>query len=138
METLELKISNTPKSLFKDKEHYLRFRSAWKQAVNNPETKHLLTAEYHTLYAMLRGKDWTKCFTSITNKNKLDNGRTPEDTLISTLRNINGWIKRGKDLTIPFSDTITPEILSNLSLFIPSAKWYSENHKPYLNPVEEA
>jgi len=32
------------------------------------------------IYAMLRGKDWTKGFTPVTNPNKLANGRKPNDT----------------------------------------------------------
>lgn len=150
METITItNIQNTPKAVFTDKEHYLKFRETWKQLINSEE-KHNLSARYHLLYAILRNKDWRKGFTSATNKNKLANGRTPDDTLISTLRSLNWLIDVANGSfeknTVPPSDyqkrflvsfleifkgTITSEMLKGLRPFIPTANDYADNHLPY-------
>lgn len=48
-------------SYFDSKDHYVALRAKWSQLVNS-EDKHQLSVEYHLLYAILRGRDWRKCF----------------------------------------------------------------------------
>jgi len=79
MNTLSKKI--TP--LFYREEHrssaFEAIQSHWKSLQDNPEIS--LTLEHHILYAILRGKDWRKCFTPITNTVKLSNGMVADQSL---------------------------------------------------------
>ena len=49
-------------SIFETKEQYLAMRSNFKQWYNTEDNRKRLNAEDFALYALLRGKDWRKCF----------------------------------------------------------------------------
>jgi len=49
-------------SVFESKEQYLEMRKQWKETVNDKELRKDLTKEDMALYAVLRRKDWRKCF----------------------------------------------------------------------------
>lgn len=148
MET-KIDLSNTPKSLFRDKEHYLAFVAAFKKSAQrknlsvDSEADLRITAAHYAFYALMRNRDWRKCFTSCTNKNKIAcNGRKPYDTLNSTLATLRGMLKaRGirngygsitisdsekaraerelAELNKVFGGTLTSEMLEKVFEFLP-------------------
>ena len=67
MKTLSKEITHT---FFKDADHYRKFRAAWADTVNG-EHANLVTLTHYMIYAMLQGKDWTKCIGEIKNKRKI-------------------------------------------------------------------
>jgi hypothetical protein len=83
MNTLSKKI--TP--LFYKEEYrdnaFEAIKSHWKSLQDNPDIR--LSLEHYILYAILRGKDWRKCFTPITNTVKLTNGMVSDQTLTHAL-----------------------------------------------------
>lgn len=119
---MENKFEGTPKGLFSSKEHYLNFIRSWKKATK--EDKQFSSVHY-MIYSLLRNKDWRKCFTSVTNKNKINcNGRKPNDTVNNILSQVNlygnKWSRWDyKSLTWPFGDTITEDMLKKLLTFLP-------------------
>jgi len=68
-------------------EAYEAIQRRWSEIVNSDERK-TLTPAHHLLYAVVRGKDWRKGFTPITNKRKLDNGGEGEWGLYKALRRL--------------------------------------------------
>jgi hypothetical protein len=62
---------------FASQEDYDAFRARWGKLVNS-DKKNSLTATHHLIYLVLCGKNWQKAFSLPTNKNKLENGYTPE------------------------------------------------------------
>lgn len=66
---------------FIDDEGYNKLVESWSRFSNDPELRKTLSAEHYLAYAILRGKDWRKAFTPITNSVKLANGQTPTQAL---------------------------------------------------------
>jgi len=58
---------------FKDEDGYQQLVKNWSE-ITNSEKRSELRSIHHFLYAILRGKDWTKGFTLISNEVKLENG----------------------------------------------------------------
>jgi hypothetical protein len=54
----------TMESLFETKEQYLEMRANFRSWYNTEENRKRLSAGDFALYALLRGKDWRKCFTA--------------------------------------------------------------------------
>ena len=116
---MENTIANTPKSLFRDKEHYLKFIAAFKKSAQEKN----LTTEHFMLYAMFRNRDWRKGFTPCTRKTKLANGRKPHDTMIAKYESLRFMLSRPAFFTStlkPFSETITPEMMKGLLNYLPA------------------
>jgi len=84
-------LSKTTTPLFYREEYrssaFEAIQSHWKSLQDNPEVS--LTLEHHILYAILRGKDWRKCFTPITNPVKLANGMTANQAMTHALWRLN-------------------------------------------------
>ena len=73
MQTLNKSITNT---FFNDPENgYSNLIRTWKQYTNNPDCN--LQSQHYLLYSILRGKDYSKGFSPITNAIKLENGQSP-------------------------------------------------------------
>lgn len=113
------------KSLFNSKEHYLEFIKAWKSYVNDPETCGNLRKEHYALYNILRNKDHRKCFTPITNKNKLDNGCRKYQAFEYAMDYVTRWarkceskstweVKYAQELLAPFGRTVDLDMLKAL------------------------
>ena len=92
--------------------------TAWKAAIATgfkPTTHDLLS------YAILRGKDWTKGFSAITNSTKLANGRQAFDTGHSSL---NYLLRRGPSTF--FTDFLVKDICEILNNLLPPIRvWIS-------------
>lgn len=101
---------NITENFYKDKtDGYRSVTNIWKDIVNSP-TRELLTAEDHLLYAIVRGKDYTKGFTSVTNKNKLANGRREHDTLNRTISSLKLFVELlSKEKINPYAERIISE-----------------------------
>lgn len=87
MNTLSKKI--TPIFFKEEIKHncYFEVKKHWLALQNNQDCN--LALEHHILYAILRGKDWRKCFTPITNEVKLTNGAQKDLALSRALYRIN-------------------------------------------------
>ncbi len=124
-------------SIFKNKEHYLSFRAAWKTAANNAMAKNgastTLGAEHHILCNILRGRAFDRGFTPITSTNKLSNGAIINHGLYFGMDALNRIQKIAKEIIggkgtnawsgeritqflAPFNNTITVEVLAALDL----------------------
>ncbi len=67
MRTLPRKIT---RNFYKDQaDGFNKLESLWKELLNSPEIS--LPVEYHLLYQILRGKDFTKGFAEVTNEAKI-------------------------------------------------------------------
>lgn len=71
------KIENAKELFFQSKEEYLALRTIWKAAAHAKS----LTAQDMAAYALLRGRDLRRGFTTISNKNKLANGQMAHNKL---------------------------------------------------------
>jgi len=61
---------------------YSEVQSLWKELQKSKkESGGSLTLAHHILYAVLRGKDWRKCFTPVSSEVKLANGARADYTL---------------------------------------------------------
>jgi len=120
MQTLIKEEVNT--SIFESKEHYLAFRKAWSESVNNLSS---ISAFHHALYALLRNRDHRECFTPITNRNKLENGQSANDSqnmaenklryLARLARGFDHFDDEKKESFVkaylwPFGDTVTTDM----------------------------
>ena len=96
MNTLSKKI--TPLFFREEIRHdcYADVQALWRELHKNSE-EHPLTLAHHILYAILRGKDWRKTFTPITNEVKLANGLAPDWALTEALYRLNAHLDVFKD-----------------------------------------
>jgi hypothetical protein len=101
MNTLPKEIT---RSYFKSDEGYLALERHWSSLVNS-EARSTLGPEHYLLYQALRGKDWRKAFTPITNQKKLANGAFYDWGLQHALRRIHShWAQ--EELLKPFAGLI--------------------------------
>lgn len=83
---------------------YAEVKELWLELQKN-KGENPLSLAHHILYAVLRGKNWGKCFTPITNKVKLENGAQEDKALIDALYYLNSRLSVFND----FSRLIDPE-----------------------------
>ncbi len=136
------KIENTP--FFESKDQYLTFRQAWKSNFKNSKPTCDLNGTHHLIYAALRGRDISKCFTPITTINKLHNGMQPYSSYLNAKNKLNyakcymdesqntkprplalDWFKKETDnILAPFHGTITVEMIIELApLLLSPSEW---------------
>lgn len=87
-------------SVFETKEQYLEFIKQWKHVTNNPDEHKQLTLQHFILYALLRGKDITKCLSPSSKE--------------STFEDVKYWTEKAdpKYLSLwPFGNSITHEMI---------------------------
>jgi hypothetical protein len=69
------------KDFYSEDHQYEDISYMWSKAVQENKKREVaeknLKPIHYALYAMLRGKDWRKCFTPITNQKELENGVDP-------------------------------------------------------------
>lgn len=90
-------------SLFETKEQYLKMRADFRSWYNTEDNRKRLGAEDFALYALLRGKDWRKCFADTTSD--------------STVEKLHYYLIKMKPQYMflePFGDTITEELINSL------------------------
>jgi hypothetical protein len=120
---------------FTTPESYKTLQAYWSSLVRS-ERKHALTAAHHLLYLALRGKDWRKAFTPITNLNKLNNGAFFSWGLFNALRSLH--YGRQEELLAPFEGLVTPEMLQLVRNLVPSnaGKYRAEEFVKGVFPFE--
>ncbi len=72
---------NITKLFFKEEyqdNYYQLTKTLWKELLDSDQK---LNFSHHLLYAILRGKDWRKCYTAVTNPIKIENGDIPGASL---------------------------------------------------------
>lgn len=87
---------------------YNEVKELWLTLQKNDEIQ--LTLAHHVLYAILRGKDWRKCFTPVTNEVKLANGASPDRAIVEAMYCLNSRLDVFKD----FAHLINPEPCAKL------------------------
>jgi hypothetical protein len=118
---------------FATEQDYAALEAHWSSMVNSPRKKEL-RPEHHLLYQALRGKDWRKGFTPVTNRVKLANGMLSDMAQSKALDNI-GWnyARNVERLLEPFDGLVTSEMLHTLRPMLPKAT--SEVTEAYNVPV---
>lgn len=88
-------------SIFESKEQFLEMRKQWKATCNDSELRKQLGKEDMALYAVLRRRDWRKCFAS----NSSD----------ATISEIEFALKKSSYLNLwPYGETVTKEMIDHL------------------------
>jgi hypothetical protein len=113
---------NVTKEFYRNADGYQELERTWSAMVNDRELRKTLGCEHHLLYQMLRGKDWRKSITSITNKRKLENG---------AVWNWRGgraiWSVRNRDdvgyLLAPFADVLAVDAIERLRALLSEYRW---------------
>ena len=128
MKTLNKEIT---KDFFGSVDDYAKLQRRWSELMNDRELRKELHCEHHLLYQMLRGKDWRKGLTLVTNVKKLENGA------LWKVRGALGMVKRGDldALLSPFAGIVTDSAVIRLRERLPECKW-NENpldKEPYLD-----
>lgn len=101
---------------------YQTIRQHWSELVRSPR-KHELRASHYLLYAALRGKDWRKGFTCMTNQRKLDNGAFQGWALFRAVTNLH-MASREEFLLAPFDGLVTPVMLQDIRELIPMQNFH--------------
>lgn len=91
----------------------------WRSLINSA-SKSQLTAAHYLLYQALRGKDWRKAFTPITNQRKLANGAFCGWGLWAALDAIH--YQPTEVLLAPFGDKVTPAMLQAVRQLLPYSR----------------
>jgi hypothetical protein len=103
--------------IFSNPNDYTALQKHWGQLMNS-DRRHALSAAHHLLYLALRGKDWRKAFTPITNRRKLQNGGYYGWALFRALISLHSPLAE-EELLAPFDDLVTSEMLQLIRNFIP-------------------
>jgi hypothetical protein len=143
-------IADAKELFFEDKEHYLAFRKAWKEAANNPHIH--LDAHHFMFYSAIRGRNCFEGFRNKTPRKAYTQGWANPGT--SNAYTQLKYIARGggKGLCHTFGDTISPQVVVDVISMIPKVspeytftnkpyeEWkldYLLKHAPVINDVEE-
>lgn len=102
---------------FSTPDAYTALQRHWGNLMNS-ERKHELTAAHHLLYLVLRGKDWRKAFTPVTNRRKLENGGFSSWGLFRALSVLHFPMVE-QELLAPFDGLVTPEVLRVVRSLVP-------------------
>ena len=99
MKTLSKEIT---KDFYKNEDGYQELKTAWSAATQNKDIE--LTATDYLLYAILRGKDWTKALPIKTNSVKVENGGVYDGKRYVALLNLSAGLLRSENdlLFYPF------------------------------------
>lgn len=114
MDTLSRETWN---GFFESKEHYLKLRALWAQLHTEPEQLKL-GPEHYLLMSALRGRDWRRGFTPVTNSNKLAHGAKPRASAATALWNVRSPYNR-KYLLEVFGGLVTEEMVNAACSWLP-------------------
>lgn len=131
MNTLNKTITS---SFFASPEGYAALKARWSQIVNSNQ-KHDLTAAHHLIYAILRGKNWQKGFTS-PRQDPNWSYATPvvafhalaQARYASSPAHV--WFKEN------FGDILSPEYVSVIKSLTISPTGYDKNTQTFVNALE--
>lgn len=136
----QLNTDSNNKTFFTSKEHYVAFRTAWRDFINSGKHKRKtyidsqggvcklssnLYAEHHLLYNLLRKRDVTKAFSPAISKSKIEYysrfTNPPEYYALITAKNSikhyvayheKGFTNKMEYLLEPFNGTVTPDMVA--------------------------
>lgn len=105
-----------------DADRYMALRRHW-SALMTSDARHELAPAHHLLYQALRGRDWRRAFTPITNPRRLANGAFVGWALFRALGQIHAEYREDW-LLAPFAGIVTPAMLVTLRALLPRANPY--------------
>lgn len=104
---------------FKNESGFDLLQNDWARNWQNKEWRDSLTPTHFFLYAALRGKDWRKGFTPITNDVKLSNGQRPMQVVEQIYSDLE-FIAKGKEgLIEALGSEVTCDSVAQLLKFLP-------------------
>lgn len=135
---------NITAALLKDATSYEILISRWSGLVNDAEARKSLTAADHLLYLILRGKDWRKGFSPITNAKKIAGGQTVgfgQGFVHAVTRVRNGYKGHFADLLSDNAACLLPKLLPVVSSYgvneIPDVAYNAQAVAAYLAEKEQ-
>ena len=118
---MTFQIADAKFKFFKDKEHYLAFRRAWSESVNDKDTH--LGGRHMLLYAILRGKDARTAFVPISSFNKLNNGAIINQGLYNAYTELQSYLSWRtssiETFLAPFKGTVDEETFKQVMKELP-------------------
>jgi len=120
---MNYQIADAKTRYFENKEHYLNFRKAWSESVNNDDI--YLSGAHMLLYSLLRERDVREAFTPTSRPTKLRSGQLINNGLYrayESLSRLNGnWVTESdfEYLMLPFKDTLKKETLMQAVIDMP-------------------
>lgn len=128
---------NITSEFFSSAEDFYKLQKHWGNLVNS-ERKNELKAAHYLLYAVLRGKDWRKAFTPLSNQRKLANGAFYNWGLLRALYQLHH--EPAAILLEPLAEVVTPAMLDSVRQKVPFArtlfKYEPTDYKPGDFPLE--
>lgn len=121
-----MNIADAKTKYFTDKEHYLAFRQAWSEAVNNPDIH--LQAEHFMFYSAIRGRNILEGFKEVTSKKRLYNQRWINLRAYETRHNLTHlllgrmWGMTGEEFIKIFNGTLSYDTLRHVIQVMPEVK----------------
>jgi hypothetical protein len=119
MKTLNKQITS---AFFKEPDGYQRLTALWSALMQDRALRKELGCAHHLLYAILRGKNWQKGLTPISNVVKLTNGAAYGWVGRRAIRILHGNLFRQAFLA-PFADVLADDALDRIRLLVPDVRW---------------
>lgn len=115
---------------------YADLEARWRSLLSDPDACPL-RREHHALYAILRGKDWVRGFTPITNSVKLANGQAADRAVQAVRHHIHSrWSV--ESLLAPFNGLLSPDALVLVRAYVRPKGTVSYDVLPTLRDSPEA
>ena len=108
---------------FESKEHYLKLRARWAQLNTEPGQPRLSSGHY-LLMSALRGRDWRRGLTPITNAKKLANGGAPGWRGHLALWEVHAGVNDCPGLRQVFDGLVTKEMHAAVCARLPKGSLY--------------
>jgi len=110
---------------------YNEVRQHWLGLLKNSK-EHPLTFSHYILYAILRGKDWRKTFTPVSNEVKIANGARADWSLTEAQYRLNSRL----DVFNDFAPLIDPKVCSTLvRALLQGRRAWAYNPEPLEEPI---
>ena len=106
------------RSWFGSESDYTALTRHWSAAVRGTASRAAIGPEHHLLYLALRGRDWRRAFTPITNERKIDNGAFYDWGLHRALPAIHSEWEPDR-LLAPFGGRVSREALARVRALLP-------------------
>ena len=125
MQKLNQQITET---FYQNAEGYMALKSHWSRLMQDKTRRKSLTAAHHLLYMILRGKNWHRAFTPMTNPVKLENGGFYNWGARKAIQALHSSGETGC-LLEPFAVFLQPDALCAIRELVPPLDWNT-------NPLE--
>ncbi len=124
------------KANFKDKQHYIDFRARWSKLcyTTADSDRPQLSPTHYLVYSALRGRDWRRGFTPVTNPKKLANGGRDDQGWVHALQKVHSSWYEGSTIDV-FDGLVTKEMLAKVRAVLPT---WNHRNGPYPSTLEDA